>query len=32
MRSHLNYAVADTKTWEQSATYRIDNHKRVTCS
>lgn len=29
VRSHLNYAVADTRTWEQSATYRIDNHKHV---
>lgn len=28
-RSHLNYAVADTKKWEQSATYRIDRHKAV---
>jgi len=25
-RSHLNYAVADTKKWEQSATYYIDTH------
>jgi type III restriction enzyme len=29
VHSHLNYVVADTKTWEQSAAYRIDNHKRV---
>jgi type III restriction enzyme len=28
-RSHLNYVVADTKTWEQSAAYRIDNHASV---
>ena len=25
-RCHLNYAVADTKRWEQSATYYIDTH------
>lgn len=25
-RCHLNYAVADTKRWEQSATYHIDTH------
>ncbi len=25
-RSHLNYVVADTKKWEQSATYFIDTH------
>ncbi len=31
VHSHLNYVVADTKTWEQSATYRIDTHKRVVC-
>jgi type III restriction enzyme len=31
VHSHLNYVVADTKTWEQSAAYRIDNHKRVFC-
>lgn len=29
VRSHLNYVVADTRTWEQSATYRIDTHPRV---
>ncbi len=26
---HLNYAVADTKKWEQSAAYFIDTHPRV---
>ena len=26
VHSHLNYVVADTKRWEQSAAYRIDNH------
>ncbi|MCD6296122.1 MAG: type III restriction endonuclease subunit R, partial [Deltaproteobacteria bacterium] len=26
-RCHLNYAVADTKRWEQSATYYIDTHR-----
>lgn len=26
LRSHLNYVVADTKTWEQSAAYIIDTH------
>ena len=26
VRSHLNYVVADTKKWEQSATYFIDTH------
>jgi type III restriction enzyme len=25
-RCHLNYAVADTRAWEQSATYYIDTH------
>ena len=25
-RCHLNYAIADTKRWEQSATYYIDTH------
>lgn len=25
-RCHLNYAVADTRKWEQSATYYIDTH------
>ncbi|MBI4657712.1 MAG: type III restriction endonuclease subunit R, partial [Verrucomicrobia bacterium] len=28
-RSHLNYVVADTKRWEQSAAYFIDTHKTV---
>ncbi|MCY7303896.1 MAG: type III restriction endonuclease subunit R [Thermoleophilia bacterium] len=28
-RSHLNYVVADTKTWEQSAAYSIDTHDAV---
>jgi len=28
-RSHLNYVVADTKRWEQSAAYFIDTHKAV---
>ncbi len=28
-RSHLNYIVADTKRWEQSAAYFIDTHKAV---
>ncbi len=28
-RSHLNYMVADTKRWEQSAAYFIDTHKAV---
>src|ERR1041385_9510971 len=28
-RSHLNYVVADTKPWEQSAAYFIDTHKAV---
>ena len=26
---HLNYIVADTKKWEQSAAYRIDRHRKV---
>ncbi|MCI0701502.1 MAG: DEAD/DEAH box helicase family protein, partial [Planctomycetia bacterium] len=30
VKSHLNYVVADTKVWEQSAAYRIDKHPRVT--
>jgi type III restriction enzyme len=29
VRSHLNYVVADTKQWEQSAAYYIDKHKEV---
>ena len=28
-KSHLNYVVADTKQWEQSAAYRIDRHPDV---
>jgi type III restriction enzyme len=28
-RSHLNYVVADTKQWEQSAAYLIDTHPAV---
>ena len=26
MKSHLNYVVADTKVWEQSAVYTLDTH------
>src|SRR5439155_13613195 len=26
LRSHVNYVVADTKQWEQSAAYFIDKH------
>jgi type III restriction enzyme len=29
LRSHINYVVADTKVWEQSAAYFIDTHPRV---
>lgn len=29
VHSHLNYAVMDTKRWEQSASYVIDNHPLV---
>jgi type III restriction enzyme len=29
MRSHLNYVVADTKQWEQSAAYILDTHPAV---
>lgn len=29
LRSHLNYIVADTKQWEQSAAYLIDKHPSV---
>src|SRR5487761_151573 len=29
LRSHLNYVVADTKKWEQSAAYFIDRHPDV---
>lgn len=28
-KSHLNYVVADTKRWEQTAAYYIDSHKAV---
>lgn len=28
-QSHLNYVVADTKQWEQSAAFRIDRHTDV---
>jgi type III restriction enzyme len=29
VRSHLNYVVADTKQWEQSAAYVLDKHPAV---
>jgi type III restriction enzyme len=29
VKSHLNYVVADTKVWEQSAAYILDTHPRV---
>ena len=29
VNSHLNYVVADTKRWEQSAAYILDTHKAV---
>jgi type III restriction enzyme len=29
LRSHLNYVVADTKKWEQSAAYILDTHPLV---
>ncbi len=29
LHCHLNYMVADTKKWEQSAAYVIDNHESV---
>lgn len=29
IRCHLNYVVADTQVWEQSAAYFIDNHEKV---
>jgi type III restriction enzyme len=29
VKSHVNYVVADTKKWEQSAAYVIDRHDRV---
>src|SRR5262249_52636967 len=28
-RSHVNYVVADTTRWEQSAAYHLDRHARV---
>jgi type III restriction enzyme len=28
-KSHLNYAVMDTKTWEQSAAFYLDTHPKV---
>jgi type III restriction enzyme len=30
-KSHLNYVVADTAKWEQSAAYFIDTHPAVNC-
>jgi type III restriction enzyme len=30
VHSHLNYVVADTRTWEQTAAYYIDNHDEAT--
>lgn len=29
IKSHLNYVVADTKSWEQTAAYHIDKHPAV---
>jgi type III restriction enzyme len=29
VHSHLNYVVADMRTWEQAAAYYIDNHDQV---
>lgn len=29
MRSHVNYVVADTRVWEQSAAYVLDTHRLV---
>jgi type III restriction enzyme len=29
VKSHLNYVVADTKQWEQSAAYHLDRHEGV---
>jgi type III restriction enzyme len=29
VKSHLNYVVADTKQWEQSAAYVLDKHSSV---
>jgi type III restriction enzyme len=31
LHSHLNYVVADTKIWEQSAAYILDTHGAVEC-
>jgi type III restriction enzyme len=31
LKSHLNYVVADTLKWEQSAAYFIDTHPAVKC-
>jgi type III restriction enzyme len=31
VHSHLNYVVADTERWEQSAAYFLDTHSRVHC-
>ena len=28
-RSHVNYVIADTRRWEQSAAFRIDKHRNV---
>lgn len=28
-KSHVNYMVADTKQWEQSAAYQLDRHRNV---
>lgn len=29
LKSHVNYVVADTRVWEQSAAYLLDTHPRV---
>lgn len=29
VNSHVNYVVADTKIWEQSAAYQLDTHPKV---
>jgi type III restriction enzyme len=29
VKSHLNYVVADTRKWEQSAAYALDRHESV---
>jgi type III restriction enzyme len=31
LKSHVNYVVADTKKWEQSAAYMLDTHPAVEC-